>query len=217
MCGAIVLAYSSQRGGTIAVQSNTRSFFLHLAYNAGRILSYALLGAVVGYVGMTIGWFEEAGEYFSVIGGIIMVVAGIAMLGIIPISPRLSLLGSNKSVSKVHGELLIERTVGSKLALGFLTPLLPCGILYAMLAKAATTGNALNGAMTMGLFAIGMAPALILLGGVSSFFSTRMRKGAEQIAAVMIILMGLILILRGFHVPYLSWMSGETKCSKCAS
>jgi sulfite exporter TauE/SafE len=166
---------------------------------------------------MTIGWIEEAGEYFSIIGGIIMVIAGVAMLGIIPVSPRLSLLGSNKSVSKVQGELLLERTVGSKLALGFLTPLLPCGILYAMLAKAATTGNVLNGAVTMGLFAVGMAPSLILLGGVSSFFSARMRKGTEQVAAIMIILMGVILILRGFHVPYLSWLSGETKCPKCAS
>lgn len=217
MCGAIVLAYSTQHNSQLVAKNTLNGFLRDIAYNGGRIFSYSLLGAAVGFAGMMIGWIQEVSEYFSVIMGIIMVIAGIAMLGIIPISPRLSLLISKSSITKIQSELLLERTVGSKLALGFLTPLLPCGILYAMLAKAASAGNALNGALTMGVFAIGMAPSLMLLGYMSSFFSARMRKGAEQFAAIMIILMGVILILRGFHVPYLSWFHGETECQKCTN
>jgi sulfite exporter TauE/SafE len=214
MCGAVVLAYSTQPASVSGSNSN---FSLHTAYNSGRILSYALLGALVGIAGMLMSWVQNAGEYFSIVGGGIMIVAGFAMLGLIPIPSSISLFGSSKIISQQHGQLLRKRTITSKLALGFLTPLLPCGILYAMLAKAASAGNALNGALTMGIFAIGMAPSLMLLGSVSSFFTARMRKGAEQLAAVMIIVMGLVLIARGFHLPYLGWLVGESKCPHCAS
>ena len=89
-----------------------------------------------------------------------------------------------------------------------LTPLLPCGILYAMLVKAITAGTAIAGAMTMAVYALGMAPALIMVGSLSSVLSTRLRKNAENVAAVIVILMGITLILRGFHVPYVHWLVG---------
>lgn len=77
-----------------------------------------------------------------------------------------------------------------------------------MLIKAAATGTLFAGAITMALYSLGMAPALMAVGSVSSILSSRMRKGAEQLAAVTVILLGAILILRGFRVPYLAWLLG---------
>lgn len=215
MCGAIVLAYSIQPVTENISTRKQNGFLLHTAYNGGRILSYAVLGAVAGIIGMTFSWIEQIGQYVSVIGGVIMIISGLALLGFIPITTRIS-LGSS-IFRKLQASLLHKRTFHSKLLLGFLTPLLPCGILYAMLAKATATGNAINGAITMSLFGIGMSPSLIFFGSMSSFFSSRVRRGAEQLAAAAVIIMGIILVLRGLHIPFLSLFSTEADSRSCCT
>jgi len=206
MCGPIVLAYSlagdvprsSARFGGVAI---------HAAYNSGRILSYALLGAVAGLAGMAFSFVRTAGEYVSIVGGVIMIAAGLALLGLWPAKSDNKAGFMVKGLARVHSALLRSPTVGSKMALGLLTPLLPCGILYAMVVKAAATQSLGYGALTMGLFAVGMSPALMLMGSLSSFFTPKARKRAEQLAAVTVIFLGIMLLLRGFGVPYLSWLS----------
>lgn len=207
MCGPIVLAYTMSAGGAGAEKPSGFSLFgLHLAYNGGRIISYGLIGALAGLLGMVFSWVQVVGEYVSVVGGVVMILAGLALLGLLPLPRSFSSGVAGRGVAKLHGALLRTRSLGSKMLLGLLTPLLPCGILWAMVIKAAATHDTLEGALTMVLFAVGMAPALVLVGGLSSFFSARVRKNAERLAAVTVILMGVFLILRGLHVPYLSWL-----------
>jgi uncharacterized protein len=212
MCGVIILAYSTQK----QVAGNpTSGWKLHAAYNGGRILSYALLGGIVGLAGMVLTTIKEYAPVVSIAGGAVMVLAGIAMLGIAPLPTRVTLSSGSTGIRKFYSPLLLERTVTSKIILGFLTPLLPCGLLYAMVVKAAMTGNMVNGALTMATFGVGMAPSLMLLGSISSLFSARFRRGAEKVAALTIILMGVILILRGMHVPFLGILAGEESCPAC--
>jgi sulfite exporter TauE/SafE len=218
MCGAIVLAYSVAPAGAHAGAGT--AVLKHVAYNGGRILSYAALGAMIGLAGISFSWIERAGEVISIVGGVIMVVGGLAMLGFLPFAGRLSLGSLWSGSSKLQGGFLRKRTAGSSLMLGLLTPLLPCGILYAMLAKAATAGGAVPGALTMGVFGAGMAPALMTLGGAASFFSGKVRQRAEVIAACLVMLMGVILILRGFHVPYAGAfpvLGGSEETHSCCS
>jgi uncharacterized protein len=210
MCGIIVLAYSSQK---VAAQGSAGSWQLHAAYNGGRILSYAVLGGVMGLAGMALATVEDIAPYVSLVGGIVMVIGGIAMLGIVPLPPTITLGGSG--IKKLYTPLLLGTSAKSKLALGLLTPFLPCGVLYAMVVKAATSGSVVHGALTMATFGAGMAPVLMILGSLSSFVSARFRKGAEKFAAITIILMGVILILRGLHVPYLGMLAGEKHCPEC--
>jgi len=205
MCGPIVLAYSLSSGGPKG------AWPLHAAYNGGRIISYTLLGAAVGLAGQAFTSLETVGEYVSIAGGGLMVVAGIFLLGLIPVPE--SFTRWFKRPSGLLSGLFRSTSTYSKLTLGLLTPLLPCGILYAMAIKAATAHSVLGGALTMALFALGMVPALMLMGSFSTIFSARVRKGAEQMAAAAVILMGVILVLRGLDVPYLSWLSaGESSC-----
>jgi sulfite exporter TauE/SafE len=215
MCGAIVLAYAMP--ATAGGGGTARPVVLHTAYNAGRILSYALLGGLVGSLGLALVWLQMAGEIIAVVSGILMIIGGIAMLGFLPIPTSLSLGGNAPAVRRLHGRLLQQRTLGSKFLLGFLTPVLPCGILYAMLARAAASGATVDGALTMGVFGAGMAPALFALGAFSTLFSARVRRGAEIVAAVTIILMGVTLVLRGLHIPFLSFIPmGGMKHSCCS-
>jgi sulfite exporter TauE/SafE len=218
MCGPIVLAYSV--GGAARTDgeatSTARMLGLHAAYNGGRILSYSLVGALAGVFGMAFASVQTAGEYVSVVGGAVMVLAGLALLGLLPLPAAFVKGTAGKGLVRLHGALLGSRSLGSKLALGVLTPLLPCGILYAMVLRAAAEHDMGRGALIMALFAAGMTPALWLMGSFSSVLSARLRKGAERLAAATVILMGILLILRGLHVPYLSWIGlGGDSAANC--
>ena len=216
MCGPIVLAYSLQSVSS-ELSDNVRKITIHLLYNSGRILSYIALGIISGFAGQAIGSIKMVGEYVSIIGGVIMIMGGLFIL--IPVrTPTLISGGKIGSFGrKLHAGLLQNPTYSSKFVLGTLTPLLPCGILYVMVAKAGSTGNPVEGAVTMLIFGLGMAPALFMIGAFSSVFSAKMRKNAEKIAAIAIVIMGISLMLRGFHIPYLSWMGGggHEKTQQC--
>jgi len=205
MCGAVVLAYSTQtQTGARTGRSRLAAEILrHGTYNGGRILSYAALGALLSAAGLRLVWVENAGDYLSLAAGAVMVLAGVAMLGWLRVPARVSLAGGYAPVTRLHARLLRGGSPVRTLALGLLTPLLPCGMLYGMLAKAAAAETVGGGALTMALFALGMTPSLSALGGFSSLFSSRFRRGAERLAAVSILLMGIVLLLRGLHVPFL--------------
>ncbi len=195
MCGPIVLAYSAATGAG----AGNRLWPLHLAYNAGRIVSYTALGAVVGIAGAALGSIQVFGGYFSIACGVLMVVGGLAILGLIysPAAFFDSLIP--RSLKKYLGGLLGRQTLSTKFLIGALTPLLPCGILYSMLIKAMGTGSAAAGACTMAFFALGMTPTLVLAGAASSLLTAGLRKWGEQLAALTVILLGLALIFRGLQ------------------
>jgi hypothetical protein len=204
MCGAVVLAYSMQVQTGVPPRSRVAAGILrHGTYNGGRVLSYAALGALLSAAGLRLAWVRSAGDYVSIAAGAVMVVAGVAMLGWLRIPSRISLGRSGGLVTRIHARLLRGASPVRTLALGLLTPLLPCGMLYGILAKAATAETVGAGALTMAVFALGMTPSLSALGGFSSLFSVRMRKGAERLAAASIILMGIVLLLRGLHIPFM--------------
>jgi sulfite exporter TauE/SafE len=217
MCGALVLGYSARIAGEVpgVGRSFGRGALLHLAYNGGRILSYAFIGAILSAAALRLAWFKDAGSYVSIAGGAVMVVAGLAMLGIVRIPSRVALPVAREGGLRLHSRLLRGATPAHTFGLGVLTPLLPCGILYAMLARAAAAPSVSDGAMIMGIFGLGMTPSLAALGSVSRFLSLRARTWAERLAALSIILMGVVLLLRGFHVPFLGLFepAGQSCCA----
>ena len=83
------------------------------------------------------------------------------------------------------------------MALGLSTGFLPCLLSWAMVVKAATTQNLLEGFLTMVSFGLGTVPALFLVGLSASLLSFKIRFFGERVAAVSVIAMGLILIFKG--------------------
>jgi uncharacterized protein len=219
MCGIIVVAYSSQLNAKVVAgkQSNgislprtaiSGTMPMHVAYNAGRMLSYALLGGLVGALGGSLALIRNASIYIAVISGVLMMVTGIFMLNLLPLPSWVSSGQLGKGVARSVGRIIQDTSISSKALLGFLTPLFPCGILYAMIIKAGASQSFMSGALTMALFGLGMAPALILTGTATNLFTAKWRNIANRLAAVTIILLGLVLLLRGLGVPYLSFLSG---------
>jgi hypothetical protein len=197
MCGPIVLTYS--------VAANTaaqrRPFLgLHLAYNAGRILTYMLLGVAAGLAGGAMGWVGRlAGieNTASVVAGIAMVLTGFVLFGYAPGLKGWRGFSLPQRLLRPAGKLLSSPSAGAKLALGLLMGFLPCGMVYAALMKAIGEATPLGGALTMLAFGMGTSVALIAVGVGSSAATRKLARWGTTISAVTVLIMGAILIARG--------------------
>jgi hypothetical protein len=204
MCGPIVLSYSvSVESLTAKSEASPASSLLrnHLAYHAGRILTYSALGAVAGVAGQTMGLIGHLAGFshaLALISGILMILGGIVMLGVLPsrfIGSKLLRIPS--FVLRRAGRLLSAPSSVNRFLLGLTLGLLPCGLIYAALLKAMATGSPLNGAVTMLAFGVGTAGALFALGIFSSAVRMRLNRWGSQLAAVGVTLMGVLLVWRG--------------------
>jgi len=195
MCGPIVLTYSVAANA----DAGRRSLLgLHLAYNAGRTLTYMLLGAIAGLAGGTMTWVGRlAGieNVAAIVAGIAMVITGIVLLGF-----GLKSWGGfalpNRFLRPI-GKLISSRSVASKFTLGLLMGLLPCGLVYAALMKAIGTATPLAGALTLMAFGLGTSVALIVVGLGSSAATRKIARWGTTVSAITVMAMGAILIARG--------------------
>ena len=197
MCGPVVLTYSVADN----TQTGRRAFLgLHLAYNAGRTSTYALLGMVAGLAGGAMGWVGRlAGleNTAAIIAGIAMVLTAIGLLG--------SGLGWNRwkgfalpsRLLRPAGKLISSPTAFAKFGLGTLMGFLPCGLIYAALMRAVGAATAAGGALTMLAFGVGTSLALIAVGLGASTATRRVARWGTPLSAVTVFAMGAILIARG--------------------
>jgi uncharacterized protein len=201
MCGPIVAGFIAQRPVSIELPGSgagalqlVRSISSHVYYNAGRVLSYGVVGAIAGAVGAIALIDPGIQQVTSVVFGVIMIAMGLFQLDIIR-----KRAGKKEGLAqRIFGALTKSQRGESRFLVGMMTPLLPCGLLYGMAAQAASAGSPVTGAMTMSVFALGAIPALVLTGMAASFVSAKLRKFGTLLAALLIIVMGLLTIARGF-------------------
>ncbi len=198
MCGPLVLSYSLPLG----TRPRKQQFFAHLSYNAGRIFTYTLLGALAGLAGGAIGLIGKlAGleNIAAIVGGAFMVVAGLLMLDLLPSRnlQRVDPLRALSGLLKPIGRRIASPTIFSKFSLGVMLGFLPCGLIYAALLRAIATGMAWAGALTMLAFGLGTVSALFTLGMFSSVMGVKLGRWGSRLAAVSVTLLGAFLVWRG--------------------
>jgi sulfite exporter TauE/SafE len=195
MCGPIVLAYS------LPLRSRGRaSGAAHVAYNAGRLATYSLLGAIAGAAGGGMSWLGriagiERGA--AIVAGCAMIIAAILMSWRLP-AQALVRLGTPSRIARTSARLLQSETSSSKLILGVLLGFLPCGLVYAALLKAVDSGSAIAGATSMLAFGLGTSGALLAIGLFSSAITARFGRYANTFATASVMLTGIFLLVRGF-------------------
>jgi len=168
MCGGIVAALTfglppERRQGVAA----TLPFLL--AYNAGRIASYTLAGAIMGGAGLLIAQLlpvQTAQQALLVLAGLFMVAMGLYLAGWWAGLGRLERAGGVlwRRLEPYGRRLMPVRRPGQALALGMLWGWLPCGLVYSTLVWAVSSGGALQGAALMLAFGLGTLPNLLLVG-----------------------------------------------------
>ena len=196
MCGPLALALPS-------ASVTNRAFVLgRVAYNAGRVFTYATLGAVCGLLGGTLalaGWQR----WISLLAGGTILVGWLA-------TSRLALntrLAHGVAFLKMAmGQLLRSRSLASLGLLGALNGLLPCGLVYVAGAGAIAAGGAIRGAEYMLAFGLGTTPMMLAIALAGKKFQFAMRFRFQRLIPACLIFMAAMLILRGLSlgIPYLS-------------
>lgn len=165
-----------------------------LLYNAGRVLSYTVIGGVVGAIGSVFSFSGAAKGVVAILAGVFMVIMGVNMLGVFPwlkkITPRMPRMFGNKvhSNNGKYGPFVV----------GLLNGLMPCGPLQTMQIYALGTGSFLAGAASMFVFSLGTVPLMFGFGALSSFLSGRFTRKMMKVSAALVVILGLIMLNRGF-------------------
>lgn len=191
MCSGIMLTQTVRAGG--ADGGSPRGSFAPAAlYNAGRVLSYTAVGAVVGGVGQVLTLSDTLKGVIPIVGGVFMLVMAVNLLGIFPVLRYLQLGLPNGLVKKIRGA---EHK--SPLVVGLLTALMPCGPMQMVQIYALGTRSALYGALSMLVFSLGTTPGLLALGTFSSAVSRRFSKVLLRASAVVVAVLGVVMLTRG--------------------
>jgi hypothetical protein len=193
MCGGIVaaLAFSlpAERRGWVRA-----ALPYLLAYNAGRITSYALAGAAFGGLGAgalaALGGLKLAEAALSAIAGLFMVALGLYLAGWWRGLLRLEAAGGHlwRRIQPLGRGLLPVRRVRHAWALGLLWGWLPCGLVYSVLVWALAAGSAAGGALLMTSFGIGTLPTLLALGTVASRVTAVLHRPAVRATAGLLVM-----------------------------
>jgi len=177
MCGGFVCLYS----GTGTARHTGAA--PHAAYNAGRLVSYLLLGALAGSVGHgvdRIGGVAGVGRLAAIIAGALMVVWGgstlLAALGV-RMGPHLAPRALQATLTSLLVRFRNESPTVRGAATGLLTTLLPCGWLYVFVATAGGTGRVLDAMLIMFVFWLGTLPMMVTVGlGAQRLFGAFQRR-----------------------------------------
>lgn len=212
MCGGINLSQCIPQNGTIKEGSRFSSLRPAFLYNLGRVISYTIVGFIVGALGSVITFSNTAQGGLKLVAGVFMVIMGINMLGIFPwlrrLNPRMPKIFANK----INAEKVKSR---SSFIVGMLNGLMPCGPLQAMQIYALSTGSPIAGALSMFLFSLGTVPLMFGLGVLSTVLSKKFTKKVMTVGAVFVVVLGLSMFSQGWSLagfidlPFISGTSNN--------
>lgn len=172
-----------------------------LLYNSGRVISYTIIGGIVGALGSVISFSGAAKGIVAIVAGVFMVIMGLNMLNIFPWLRKL-----NPKMPKIFGNKIhYNKGNYGPFYVGLLNGLMPCGPLQAMQIYALGTGSFAAGALSMFMFSIGTVPLMFGLGAVSSILSSKFTHKMMKVSAVLVIVLGVVMANRGLALAGLSF------------
>lgn len=192
MCGGFVIALAQVHG-------KERGRHVHqVLYYTGKTATYALLGGIAGVLGHVAGAaFTGLQDVLSIVLGVFLVAIGLGLLGVLKRFEGPRFLSRLNGLPVLIGRLLKRQTYGATFGLGMANGLLPCGLVYGVLALAAATGDPLQGALTMAVFGLATVPALYGLALASFLMRPAWRLRLNQVGGILVIVLGVITLLRG--------------------
>jgi len=202
MCGPIVVSLSLNLKG--------RSIYVpHLLYNAGRVITYALLGGMMGATGSfsmvaaNIAGIQRGALIFA---GIILILMALAMSGWLPLGKIFGdYYNPDSFVVKGFQRLTRSKSTWAYFPVGLLLGLLPCGPVYTALLAAAgagmnaptTAAGIVKGMGVMLCFGIGTIPALFLIAKLADMGWLKNRQIIYRIGTILMLIVGAYFIYQG--------------------
>ena len=207
MCGPLALALP------VGAKSTTRFLAGRLAYNAGRIVTYCVLGLILGLVGRTL-FLAGVQRWTSISLGLALLVGLFSSRKLALWRPVTGLVEALKYRMSAQ---LRQRSFSSLMILGLLNGLLPCGLVYVACAGATATNGALDGIRYMAVFGLGTVPMMLGISMSGRLMPLALRLQLRKAIPVSVLLLASLLILRGLSlgIPYVSPDLSAAKPSCC--
>jgi sulfite exporter TauE/SafE len=196
MCGAFPLAVSGGAGG----RGPTRQ----LLYNLGRLNALVFIGAVSGAAGAALvaaGPVRLFESLLAVAAGTFMIAVGLEVLGVLAQFTTRGAALAQVVLGRLLGGVIRSRSAAAPLALGVFNAFLPCQLVYAFAARAASTASAGDGMLTMLCFGLGTVPAMLALGlSRALLLRPAVRARLSRAAGLLVIAFGAVTLLRGLDL-----------------
>jgi sulfite exporter TauE/SafE len=195
MCGPLVGSLALA-GGPLGAR---RSLAGQLAYHAGRITTYAAVGAIMGLTGSFVnvaGRLAGIQQVVAIGAGVLMILLGAGAAGLSSALKRLETRASGRIVALVR-EVLAGGGAGRLYPTGLALGLLPCGLSWTVFLGAAGTGSLPEGLLLALAFGLGTTPALLLVGAAVGAVGASARAVLVRAGGVFVILLGVLFLLRG--------------------
>lgn len=198
LVGGLVLGLSARHAEKHPEATAMQKFRPHIYFNIGRIAGYALLGGMIGLIGSAVQPSANVLGFLTMAIGGVMVFFGLKLIEIFPVLKDKSIT-LPAGIARFFGlqKEVKEYSAKSSLVMGALTFFLPCGFTQAMQLYAMSTGNFWQGMAIMGLFALGTAPGLLGIGGLTSIVKGRKARVFFMTAGLAVIFLGWTNIANG--------------------
>ncbi len=208
MCGPLVIAFPARAG----------RFSTHLAYHAGRIFTYCLVGSIVGAIGggltalATKNGSQQLADIavlqvgFSLLAAVFLLVFGLSRLQVIP-EPVWFSSSSLMKVLRLHTPSPGDGSAAAMLhmtLIGAVLGFIPCGQSYAAFALALPSGSMAGGALILACFGLGTVPGLLLVGTGAARLFVRYRKYSELLSGLLMLVMAVFLAMKAMKVLFAS-------------
>jgi sulfite exporter TauE/SafE len=181
---------------------------MHLAYNAGRILSYVAAGALAGALGaasLTLDGQAPVRLVLYLLANLMLVALGLYLLGVTRALAFTERAGQHlwRYIQPLTRRFLPAKTVAQAFPLGLLWGWLPCGLVYSALTTALSAGSPGQGALLMLAFGLGTLPNLLLAGILLARLNEFVRRPIVRTTSGLLVLgfgiYGLIGLMRLLH------------------
>lgn len=180
-----------------------------LTYNLGRILSYSLLGLIVGAFGSVIIKASPAvAGGVRMLSGIVIILVGLKVAFDLRFLNAIERMGSTlwSRIAPAAKNLVPVTSLPRALGLGLVWGWLPCGLVYSVLLIAATSADVASGAVIMLAFGLGTMPAMVMTGlGAARLSELMRRRGTRLGLGLLIIVLGALTIA----MPVTAWLLPE--------
>ena len=155
MCGAACAGIGQTAG--------ERGIAAMWMFQLGRMVGYSALGALAAASMQGLGWMTVQSAALRPVWTLFHV--AVMVLGLMLLwraQQPVWLESAGRNLWSVARRLAVGQGLTGPLILGALWTFLPCGLLYSALLVAGLSGNALEGALVMSLFALGTSVSMML-------------------------------------------------------
>jgi hypothetical protein len=186
MCGGLISAVGFTQ------QAGPRRFPILLAYNLGRISSYALAGALAGGLGATVlslSGLHQAQQFLYFFAALFMIALGLYLAGLWRGVAQIERLGKGfwQKIEPLSRRFIPVKTPWQALPFGMIWGWLPCGLVYSVLIWSLSAGSTVQGLLLMLAFGLGTLPNLLLMGTAANRLNYFTRQPVVRLVAGLIV------------------------------